>query len=292
MTIGARGGSIDAIMSTSQYPVSALQRETYAADGALFLPQVLDASWIECLTASVENLHARELREGSPQGFFDRMRLWEHDEGLRDIVFDSPAAGIAAQLLNVERLNLLYDQLFIKRPASNVRTAWHTDFPNWPVSGSQLTTIWVALDLIGAENGKLEFLGGSHRWDSDTWITGAYGDEDGRIGDFHITYPQTQTQEGLKARYAGLEAEVAAGKHQILSWETQPGDAIVFDARTMHGALGNRRADRKRRAYSIRFAGPDVRYNPIDVSNVVIMNDYLRRGDPLSGEQYPVVYQL
>ena len=277
-------------MNTTQYSISATQRATYAADGALYLPGVLDASWMERLMMSVANLEARERREGSPAGFFDRMRLWEHDQGLRDIIFDSPAAGIAAQFLGVERLNLLYDQLFVKRPASNVRTAWHTDLPNWPVSGSQLISIWIALDPIGAENGQLEFLRGSHRWDTDTWIPGAYGDEDGRIAEFHITYPETETQEGLKAQYADLEAEVGAGRHEVLAWDTQPGDAIVFDARTMHGAVGNRRVDQKRRAYSIRYAGPDVRYHPIPVSNTIIMNDTLGPGDPLSGQQFPVVY--
>ena len=291
MTNDAGRGSIFWVMNKTQYSISATQRTAYAADGALYLPGVLDASWMERLNTSVANLEARERRGGSPAGFFDRIRLWEHDEGLRDIIFDSPAGGVAAQFLEVERLNLLYDQLFIKRPASNVRTAWHTDLPNWPVTGTHLITIWVSLDPIGAENGQLEFLRGSHRWDSDTWISGAYGDEDGRIDEFHITYPETETQAGLKTHYANLEAAVAAGQHEVLAWETQPGDAIVFDARTMHGAVGNRRADLKRRAYSIRFAGPDVRYHAIPVSNTIIMNDALAEGDPLSGEQFPVVYQ-
>ena len=223
-------------MSTSQYPISATQRETYAADGALFLPGVLDKCWLKRLTESVENLEAKELREGEPQGFFDRMRLWEHDEGLRDVIFDSPAADIAAQFLRAERLNLLYDQLFIKRPASNVRTAWHNDLPNWPVSGTQLITIWVSLDPIGAENGMLEFLAGSHRW--DRVIPGAYGDLDGSIDEFHMSFPDRETQASLRARYATLEAEVAAGEHKVLGWETKPGDAIVFDASIIHGAVG------------------------------------------------------
>lgn len=291
-TVGVDQVSTVKVMGENRYPISPAQRETYTADGALFLPGVLDSTWIERLRESVENLEAKERRDGSPQGFFDRMRLWEHDRGFRDIVFDSPAAGIAAGFIEVDRLNLLYDQLFVKRPGSNVRTPWHTDLPNWPVTGSQLITIWVALDRIDTGNGRLEFIRGSHRWGRDTWITGTYGDEDGRISRFHITDPETEPQEVFRARYAALETSVAAGEHEVLAWDTEPGDAIVFDACTLHGALGNRRPDQKRRAYSMRFAGPDVRYHPIDVANVAIMSDSLGAGDPLDGDQYPVVYQV
>lgn len=292
MTVDISQRSMARAMEKSRYAVSDVRRDAYAADGALFLPGVLDTVWVERLRESVEDLEAKERRDGSPQGFFDRVGLWGHDQGFRDIVLDSPAAGIAAQFLEVNRLRLLYDQLFVKRPGSNVRTPWHTDLPNWPVTGSQLITIWVALDPIGTENGRLEFVRGSHRWSRDTWITGTYGDEDGRISHFHIADSKTESQEVFRARYAALETAVAAGEHEVLAWDTEPGDAIVFDACTLHGAVGNRRPDQTRRAYSMRFAGPDVRYNPSDVSNVTIMSDSLGRGDPLDGEQFPVVYQV
>ena len=146
-------------MGTDHYPISDAQRHTYAADGALFLPSVLDAHWLARLRDSVESLEERERRDRLPEGFFDRQRLWEQDEGLRDILFHSPATGIAAQFLGAERLNVLYDQVFIKAPATNVRTPWHNDLPNWPVRGNDLITVWVALDPIDAENGMLEFVG-------------------------------------------------------------------------------------------------------------------------------------
>ena len=57
---------------------------------------MLDAHWLARLRDSVESLEERERRDGLPEGFFDRQRLWEQDEGLRDILFHSPATDIAA----------------------------------------------------------------------------------------------------------------------------------------------------------------------------------------------------
>ena len=54
-------------------------------------------------------------------------------------------------------------------------------------------------------------------------------------------------------------SDIENGEYQILSPELQPGDAVVFDFRTVHGATGNQGSGR-RRAFSTRFIGDDVRY--------------------------------
>ena len=274
-------------MITQTYSITAEQQHTYATDGVIHLPGVLDTAWLHRLEAAMEMLESRELRDGSPDGFFDRQRLWEQDKRFRDIVFNSPAASIAAQFLGVQQLNLLYDQAFLKVPGSRVRTPWHNDLPNWPVRGEHLITVWVSLDPISAENGMLEFARGSHRW--GRWTPRPHTDIDGRITHFHVGEGEMGTQAGFEADFACLEDEVAMA--DIVSWETCPGDAIVFGSLMIHGAIGNSHPERKRRAYSMRFAGPDVRYHPLTASNEGIMSEGLVEGDPLAGEQYPVVFQ-
>ena len=44
----------------------------------------------------------------------------------------------------------------------------------------------------------------------------------------------------------------------ILEWDMEPGDAVAFTYRTLHGARSNEGTDR-RRAFSLRFVGDDVR---------------------------------
>jgi ectoine hydroxylase-related dioxygenase (phytanoyl-CoA dioxygenase family) len=45
----------------------------------------------------------------------------------------------------------------------------------------------------------------------------------------------------------------------IREWEMEPGDAVAFNFRTLHGARGNTTANR-RRAFSLRLVGEDARY--------------------------------
>ena len=46
---------------------------------------------------------------------------------------------------------------------------------------------------------------------------------------------------------------------RILEWEMEPGDAVAFNFRTLHGARGNTTVNR-RRAFSLRLVGEDARY--------------------------------
>ena len=48
-------------------------------------------------------------------------------------------------------------------------------------------------------------------------------------------------------------------KYRVLEWSMQPGDAVAFNFRTLHGARGNAGAQ-TRRALSLRFIGDDARY--------------------------------
>ena len=50
--------------------------------------------------------------------------------------------------------------------------------------------------------------------------------------------------------------EIESGKYgNPLAWESEPGDAIAFHGRTIHGAPGNNSRKRKRRVLSLRWVG-------------------------------------
>ena len=71
--------------------------------------------------------------------------------------------AIAAQLLDTDKVNLLYDQLFVKPPQGGP-TPWHSDLPYWPVEGTAVMSLWLALGDVDLDNGGLEFIRGSHKW--------------------------------------------------------------------------------------------------------------------------------
>lgn len=46
---------------------------------------------------------------------------------------------------------------------------------------------------------------------------------------------------------------------EVLEWKMEPGDAVAFNYKTLHGARGNESTTR-RRAFSLRLLGDDARY--------------------------------
>ena len=71
---------------------------------------------------------------------------------------------------------------------------------------------------------------------------------------------------GRMARPALTRHVVAFGERlgisegmRVLEWPLEPGDAVAFDFKVLHGARGNM-STRRRRAFSLRFVGDDARY--------------------------------
>ena len=79
-------------------------------------------------------------------------------KGFKDYCLNSPLPFFAAQLLNSNKINLFYDQLFVKEPETNNRIRWHNDQPYWPIRGWPVISFWTSLDPISKENGPMEFI--------------------------------------------------------------------------------------------------------------------------------------
>ena len=71
-------------------------------------------------------------------------------------------AGVAAQLLGVERVRLYHDQALIKE-AGGGPTPWHQDQYYWPFEGDTTVTMWMPLIDLPDEIGSMTFASGSHR---------------------------------------------------------------------------------------------------------------------------------
>jgi ectoine hydroxylase-related dioxygenase (phytanoyl-CoA dioxygenase family) len=77
---------------------------------------------------------------------------------------------------------------------------------------------------------------------------------------------------------------------EIRRWATEPGDAIAFNFRTLHGAAANHSSQR-RRVTSIRWVGDDARFvqRPGKTSPFFPGLAY-EHGAPFSGDQFPVIF--
>ena len=151
-------------------PVSDAEAETYAAAGVVCLRQMFDADWVAYLRDAVEadlaspgTLHNDITRDGTGSFRSDTF-VWANIPAFRKFMTHSPAPKVTAAVMGSDKVNLLFDQILSKEPATSTETVWHQDATYWPVLGDQICTLWLALDPVTAENGAVEYVTGSHRW--------------------------------------------------------------------------------------------------------------------------------
>jgi ectoine hydroxylase-related dioxygenase (phytanoyl-CoA dioxygenase family) len=245
---------------------------------------VLSSTWLERLSDAIERDIAnpgphfhRYVPEDGKGHFHGTLKLWQSDPYFRALCLVSGLPGIAQKLFNSTKVNLLYDQLFVKEPGTVNRTRWHNDQPYWPVTGDQVASFWFSLDTVNAGTGALEFVRGSHKWDRwfqpENFGPGAKGKQSG--------YELNPDYEKMP----DVEADRAA--YDIVTWDLETGDIYVFHALTINGAGGNQRGDRRRRGYTVRYTGDDAVHDERPGTSVPLHDATKKTGEPMDGDQFP-----
>ncbi len=223
----------------------------YAELGAICLRGAF-SDWIESLRAGVERNHDEpgpyfsENITGEETGrFWDDYCNWERIPEFHRFITESSAAEHAASIMRSRTAQFFHDHVLVKEPNTSKPTPWHQDAPYYFADGTQTVSFWLPLDPVSKAE-TLRMVAGSHRWPKlllpVKWLddTGFYGDQN----DQYMTLPDLEDPDCGET---------------ILEWEMQPGDAVLFDFRTVHGARGNFQ-DRHRRAFSMRWVGDDGHY--------------------------------
>lgn len=97
-----------------------------------------------------------EERDTYGKAFLQMMNLWEENENIRKFTLAKRFAGIAAQLLGVEKVRLYHDQALFKEPGGG-KTPWHQDQYYWPLDTDKTVTMWMPLVDIEEGMGMLTF---------------------------------------------------------------------------------------------------------------------------------------
>ena len=233
--------------------ISAEQRAAFEADGVVMVEQAIDDEWIERLLTVADRELATPgtwVTDTNPGSSVDRLvttrYLWRHDPTIRDFVFHSGIAGLVGDLLDASSLRFYFDHTLVKEPGTTAPTPWHQDIPYWPFLGRQIASAWVALSSATVAESALEFVRGSHRW-------GAYY----APRSFDGTSGWTSDFEGEPVP----DIEATRADHDIIGFDVQPGDAVIFSAWMLHGAPGNAGSQR-RAAISTRWLGDDASWAP------------------------------
>lgn len=184
---------------------------------------------------------AENLKPGEAGRFFDDYCNWDRVPAFERAARDPRVVAAAAALMRSERVQLFHDHVLVKEPGTSKPTPWHQDGPYYFVEGAQTVSFWVPLDPV--RDASLRCVAGSHLWDRPVlpkrWLAET---------DF---YPDP-------AEFMEVPDPDAEGM-QILEWQMEPGDAVAFNFKVLHGARGNE-TDQRRRAFSLRLVGEDARY--------------------------------
>ena len=236
-------------MTDKTHHISDEQVAAYRRDGAVFLPGLF-REWTDVLRAGIErNInepgpHAAEnLKVGEQGRFFDDYCNWQRIPEFADFVINSPAAGAAARLMATGRVQMFHDHVLVKEPGTSKPTPWHQDGPYYFVEGDQTLSFWVPVDPV--RDASLRVVAGSHRWQKPVLPTRWLSQQDFYPSDDE--YMPVPDPDGDPENY------------RILEWTMEPGDAVAFHFKALHGARGNNTDDR-RRAFSLRVVGDDARY--------------------------------
>ena len=241
------------------------QMRAYDEDGVVLIRGALDEEWVERAREAMERCYETPTpwgqnvnAEGTPGRMLFDIYMWTQDPDLRALAFESPLPQIVATLMRSNTVNLLWDFHILKEPHSDYPTDWHHDQPADPCNGWQACGTWVPFDYVTLESGALEYIKGSHKWDrwfdipgssvrdGDAYFKGYTGEEPPPPGT-HDHYEEMLDFANLRDR------------HEILHFDTEPGDCLIHHLMMMHYAPGNT-TDRRRRTIGHKFVGDDATY--------------------------------
>jgi ectoine hydroxylase-related dioxygenase (phytanoyl-CoA dioxygenase family) len=250
--------------------------KAYQRDGAV-LVKGLFADWVAMLRVGVARNMAAPgqpmptLKAGEAGQFFDDYCNWQRIPEFAAVIRQSPAAAVAARLMRSSVVQLFHDHVLVKEPGTTKPTPWHSDGPYYFVDGRQTVSFWSPLDPV--REATLRCVAGSHLWPKDVLPTRWMAETNFYPGDHdYIPVPDPEA-EGMR----------------ILEWEMEPGDAVAFHFRTLHGARGNLAATR-RRAFSLRLVGDDARYvDRPGPTSPPFPGHGMRAGERLREDWFPVL---
>lgn len=117
--------------------------DAYQRDGVV-LVKGLFKDQVEQLRAGVErNMNepgpyaAENLKEEESGRFFDDYCNWTRIPEFEAAIDASPAAAVAAELMQSKSVQMFHDHVLVKEPGTSKPTPWHQDSPYYFVEGQQ-----------------------------------------------------------------------------------------------------------------------------------------------------------
>ena len=226
--------------------------QEFRANGAVHIRNIFSVDELAMLRDGIDHNIAQPSprakvasRPDDPGWFFEDFCNWQENIGYRRFITESPAPSVAGKLMGGDAVRLYHDHVLVKEPNTRQRTPWHQDQPYYNIAGEQNVSMWIPVDPVSRES-TLEFVAGSHR---GPWL----------MPRTFIANEAKWFPEGSLIDLPDIESDRDA--YPIVGWELEPGDMVCFHMLTLH-ASGGVGGNRRRRAFSVRFIGDDIRHKP------------------------------
>ena len=260
------------------------QVEAFRRDGAVCVRHLLSPDEVALLRSGIDaNLGAPSprakvaSRPGDPGFFIEDFCNWPRNPAYRRVIFETPLAALAGELTGSQTIRLYHDHMLTKEPGTRTPTPWHQDQPYYNVEGQMNCSLWIPVDPV-RRHSTLEFVAGSHR---GPWL-------------MPRSFMDSQAKwfpEGSLAELPDIEGTRA--QRRILGWALEPGDVVCFHMLALHASAGVD-GDRRRRVFSVRFLGDDMRHAPRAWTTSPPfpgLADRLPAGAPLHDPLFPLLWQ-
>lgn len=243
--------------------ISEAQIAQYQRDGAVLLKGILSADHLRLLEEGVDQAYAdpgkRSSIVRSPEGEGETLvetSPSHRSPALRSLMQGGLMAEIAARVMQQPSAQLIFEQIFYKTAGRILPTPWHQDTPFLRVRGFDMCRVWLTCDPSPADI-TVQMVRGSHRWNV-VYSTQTEATEMVVQAEARTEY----TMDNLGDPNLPLAPDVARYRDSfdILSFDVEPGDALVFQGNMLHGAFGRDHHDTPRRAFATMWGGPEVRY--------------------------------
>ncbi|MAT00497.1 MAG: phytanoyl-CoA dioxygenase [Rhodobacteraceae bacterium] len=249
-------------------------------DDGVVLIKGLFADYVELIQTGIDyNIQnpgryaAENIKDGEGGRFFDDYCNWNRISQFQEVIKNSKVAEVAAGLMKSKTVQVFHDHVLVKEPGTSKPTPWHQDSPYYFVEGSQTVSFWSPVDAV--TDATLRCVAGSHKWSKPVLPT-RWLNEDKFYKDTvkYMPVPDPDA-EGMK----------------VLEWDMDPGDAVAFHYRILHGARGNE-TKKRRRAFSLRLVGDDARYvERPGPTSPPFPGHNMKPGDRLREDWFPIIYK-
>ena len=297
-------------------PITSAETEAYQRDGVAVLRGMIDADWIERLLAEWKNISTRihdpRLIYQLPQSYVDRdpllreemEQIFKEEEKnrrlyteqvagffrckymsywnpvFRSFLLESPAAEMVGRTIGAKAVRKYFDAMFVKEAACKTVTYWHADRPAWPVEGDQVPTMWMPLLPVRKGESCLEFVAGSHKLEDGGWPNTYNAKKVGKPAG----WPEVPDYEKRRS-----DPSI-----NILSFDMEPGDALIIHSRTHHGGGPNLHPTQPRIALSTRWLGDGLTWKPrpecINIPGMP-MGEMVPGAPVANDEVFPIVWR-